>query len=136
MARQLLEILLRKDDQEWIIEEDCWKIFWGDKKKSKEYDVDLIVQQNKGFILIRKYKGEGRIDKDIKNYIKFAFVYSKFRRQGIMKKLMKRVDEKYPNESLSLYSMNVDSDQVWEYFGFECIGEVEINDYFIYILEK
>ena len=133
MNRQLFEILLRKDNQEWIIEEDCWKIFWENNGISEEYDVDLLNEQNKGFILIRKYKKKGYVD-DIRNYIKFGFVYSKFRRQGIMKNLMKKVEEKYQNESLSLYSIDGISDQVWEHFGFECIGEA--GEYLVYVLEK
>ena len=133
MVRQILETFLYKDNQHWIIYEDCWKIFWGDKKKSEDYDVELLVEQNKGFIILLKYKEDGYVVKDIKKYIKFAFVYSKFRRQGIMKKLIKKLEQKYAKDSLSLYSVNKASDKVWQYFGFTCVSR---SNYDGYVLRK
>ena len=136
-SRKILEKLLRKDFQDWIVDRDCWKIFWGDKELSKEYDVDMFIdEQKRGFIIMMKYKNKGRIVPDIKNYIQFAFVYRKYRRKGVMKNLMKTLEEKYKGEDLSLHSMNAYSDKAWEYFGFKCIKKEKDCDDHEYILLK
>ena len=129
-SRKTLENLLRKDFQDWIIDTNCWKIFWGDKEPLTEYDVDMFIdKQNRGFIIMMKYKNKGFVVPDIKNYIKFAFVYRKYRRKGVMKSLMKRLDEKYNNEDLSLLSLDPNSDKVWERFGFKCISKGDEHGY-------
>jgi len=125
------------DYQEWIIDTECWEIFWGDKEPLKEYDVDMFIdEENRGFIIMIKMKNKGKVVPDIKNYIKFAFVYRKYRRKGVMKNLMKRLEEKYKGEDLSLYSMDAYSDKVWEYFGFKCILKEKDSDDHSYILRK
>ena len=127
--------VLQKDMENWILYEKPWLQYWNNIK-NPEYEVDLITIYNKGFILIKKYTTDSYV-KDCNIHIHFAYVYSDFRRLGVLKQLVNKLKTKYINESISLFSCDDITDNVWEYFGFICDKKEKAgfcNEY--YILRK
>ena len=99
--KETFEKLLTDDSENWIIYSDIWINYWnGDKT------IELIVDDtSNGFILIND------------NHIYFAFVSSKKRRNGILKKMMIVTKQKY--KSLTLSSLDNTTDKIWNYFDFK-----------------
>jgi len=102
MFKKYFEKLLEEDNENWIIYEKSWDNGWENNE---------IFFNKKGFILMNK------------NHLVFTFVYSMYRRQGVLKNLMKEIFNKY--SSITLSSIDETTDVIWESFGFECISKRE-----------
>ena len=128
MSRQYWEEKLHQDYENWIIYDDSWINYW-DKKENKNYEVDIITCEKKGFIILTRYKNEKKylID-NIKNYLFFGYVCGDSRRQGVLRKLMIKLKEKYKDEDISLSSLDETTDKVWSKMGFRCIKKREKNN--------
>ena len=111
--KQYWEDILAKDQENWVIYEIYWIEYWN-KTKSNDYKIKLITHENKGFIILLEYKY-------YENYIFFAYVAKQFRKQGVLKELMKKLKKDY--KELTLNSIDKYTDIVWEKVGFKLVKE-------------
>lgn len=133
--KKKLEKYLKKDGDDWIIYNDIWKQYW-ENKKVENYEIDVIHYEDKGFIILQIFKNKEYIVSDIKNYIKFAYVYSKYRKKGILKNMLNILFEKYKKEKFSLLSDTTTTDIIWKKVGFKCIKCDKKDRYFEFIYEN
>jgi predicted GNAT family acetyltransferase len=112
--REYWEDLLKKDNENWVIYEKYWIEYW-DNIINDNYKIKIIRNPKCFIILIEKSNNE--------NYLYFAYVPKKYRKQGVLKDLMKLLINNY--KEITLDSIDKYTDIVWEKIGFKLIKERE-----------
>lgn len=112
--------LLEKDYENWVLYDNAWKLYWGENDNT-DYHSNMLFCENKGFILLKDYRCSDKTNciDGCKIHIQFAYVSSKYRKQGILRKLIKKLEIEYKGEHVSLASLNKVSSTVWEKIGFK-----------------
>ena len=110
---------LEKDHENWILYDSDWIRYW----KYKDPQFEFMNYNNKGFIFLQhcdkmKYN-------DCNLYLSFAYVHSECRKQGILKKMMNMINEKYPYKRIYLNSYDSNTDKIWKKVGFELYLETK-----------
>ena len=105
---------LEIDSENWLIWDDNWINYWN-----KKDNYGLINIDDKGFIL---YKHINKTE----CYIVFAFVYSKERKKGYLRQMLKELENKY--NIIKLASFDDITDKVWSKLGFHCYKKGGVNE--------
>ena len=112
---------LEADRENWILYEESWLNYFK-KLEVSGYTTDFLTYGNDGFILIRIFE-EPEHGANI--YLDFAYVDSRKRQQGVLKKVFKKLQTKYKGQKIYLNSLDETSDKVWTKLGFKMIKYYE-----------